>query len=111
MEIFRVVVRGDASIRGVNIDPSPDLTMPGVSFRQETSPVAIVLREESGKVNATPAIRHRGEWANISLTTNDDHILIGSEWCPLDAESLDAVRTWLNREDTTDSLGAAAYIE
>ena len=73
--------------------------------------MAILVADVDGFAHAVPAIRHKGEWVTVDVPAEDDHILVGDDWYPLDAGSLAAVRSWTELQPTNEPLQASRYLE
>lgn len=108
IDIFRVAIRGVGEIDGRPVSPRVDVSAPGVIFHQQPAFVALLLRAVDGAAKASPVIAHGGTWTSVPL--EDDHVLIGEDWYPLDPESAGAVGSWLAGHGSNAVVSAAEYI-
>jgi SNF2 family DNA or RNA helicase len=107
LDVFQVAIRGATSVREIPVSPDIDRTARGIRFHAEPSAVALLLAEGEGVEHASPAIWHGGAWEPIDLQA--DHLLLDSDWYPLDASSAADVRSWLLTYGT--NLNASSYLE
>ena len=83
-------------------------TMVGITFMSRPLEVFIWARNtaEAGiEIDAAVTVRGQPE---VLRELDDDHVLVGDVWHPLDAGSLEAARDWLQRR-TSEEAQLAAY--
>lgn len=82
----------------LELNRSPAETVPGVVFMSRPLPVVIWVRgtPAEGGIAVDPAVELRGRVIAVSRS-DEDHILIGNAWYPLDKASFEAARGWLGR--------------
>lgn len=107
-QIFRIAIRGDVEQNGRSVSPRVDLSAPGIVFRQQAAEVVLHISSHAGKAVCRPAIHHRGSC--VELDTDEDHVLVGQDWYPLEGESLRSVSGWITRHEK-DRLSAADYLD